>query len=468
MGQVIGTSNVIGAVSQYNRSVLVRRKPSQTALRMESLETRQALAGDVTVFAIGDTLHIRGDSADNGLAIYSPSEGVLNVAGINQGGSATTVNDVPTQAFTGINTLIIDLNGGNDALVITDAAFKGSISIQTGEGNDVVGLGEFSDDDELFDDAVDSLLGALTIEGNLVMLTGNGNDSLSARNLNAKLATVAMEGGNDSVRLDRNETEGHVNYIPGVTTTGPLVLALGEGDNEAHLVGVSAQSLAIGGGDGIDEIDLDDVTVSRGASIFARDGANEISIDGMTAKSLAVSVGLGNDQLELENLTLKKSLGIIDNFGDDTISVEDTSAKSIGIASGVGNDTVTVRNLTLTGKLAVNTGIGNDSLTLENVTEKNLTISLDAGDDTLSLDNAAIAKNASISAGLGTDQLTVERLSAASLTTTLGVGDDALSMQFVVIAKKAKIDGEQGENTFTDLGNNTFGRLDRRNFADLV
>jgi hypothetical protein len=435
---------------------------------MEALETRQPLAGDVTVFTIGDTLHIRGDSADNGIAIYSPSEGVLNVTGINQGDAATTINNVPTQAFTNVNTVIIDLKGGNDALVITNAAFKGSLSIQTGDGDDAIGLGEFSDDDHLFDDAVDSLLGALTVDNNFILITGEGNDALTARNFNAKLVTANMEGGNDSVRFDRNETEGHPNFVPGVTTTGPLVLALGEGDNEVHLDGVSAQSLAIGAGDGVDEIDFDDVTVSRGVSINARDGANEINIDGLTAKSLGISVGLGNDQIEVENTTLRKSLSVNDNFGDDTITVENVTAKSIGIASGAGIDTVTVRDTTLTGKLAVNTGIGNDNLTIENVTAKSLAISLEAGDDTLAMDNAAIAKKAAIDAGLGTDQLTVERLGAASLTTQLNGGDDQLSMQFVVIAKKAKIDGGQGQNTYTDLGNNTFGKLDRRNFADLV
>lgn len=439
-----------------------------SAFRTELLEQRLALAGDVTIFAIGDTLHIRGDSADNGLAIYSPSDGVINVKGLIQGGAATTVNDVSTQAFTGINNLIISLNSGNDALVITDAALSGVLSIQTGDDNDAIGLGQFAADDGLFDDAVDSLLGALTLENNLMLLAGEGNDSLLARNVTAKLMTVAMEEGNDTVLLDRNETAGHPNYIPGVAVAGPLVLSLGEGDNEADLIGVSAQSLAIGAGDGIDQIDFDDVTVDRSATITARDGANEIDIERLTAKSLEIRLGLGNDTVDLEDLTLRKSLGISDNFGDDTITIEDATAKSIGISSGAGNDTITLHDLTLSGTLAVNTGIGNDQLTIEDVTAKCLQIALDAGDDTLSIDNAAITKKASISAGIGADELTVERLSAVLLNTKLDLGDDELSMQFVVISAKGKIDGGPGVNTYTDLGNNTFGQLDRRNFADLV
>lgn len=444
----------------------MRRKPTRTALQLESLETRQALAGDVTVFAIGDTLHIRGDSADNGLVIYSSSAGVLNVTGINQGGSTTTVNDSSTHAFTGINNLIVTLGGGNDALVITDAAFAGSLTIQTGEGNDAIGLGEFTDEDDLFDDAVDSLVGALTIDNSLVMVTGGGHNAIVAQNMTAKALTAIMENGDDTIRLLHHGEEGDSDYVPGVNIAGALSVSLGEGHNIAHFDGVTAKYLTLIGGNGIDEIDLDNLTLGREATINARDGANKIDIDTLSARSLLISTGLGNDDIELEDVTVRKSLNIHDNYGDDTIQLEDITARTAGIYSGAGNDTITVRDATLSSKLIASTGIGNDTLTIENLTAKNMLISLDLGDDTLAITNAAIAKKAAIDAAVGNDDLTIERLSAVNLTTTLGLGDDDLSLQYAVISKKAKIYGQQGTNTYTDLGNNTFGRLDRRNFSD--
>ena len=441
-------------------------KPKHTTSisRFEALENRLALAGDVNAFAIGTVLHIRGDSEDNGVAVHSTSEGVIEVTGLVRDGLATTINESASQTFTKIKDIVITLNDGDDALVITKLPVSGSISVQLGEGNDVLALGEFDNSGDLVDDIVDDLVGALTVKTSLLIDTGDGDDVIVGRNVSARNFTLATGIGNDSVTFDRNGEPNDNDFIPGVTTSAGLTINMGIGASDVTLDGITVQSLTLTLGDADDELSFKNSTVAKGISIDGRNGANELDIEEITAKNLGISLGLGNDVVSLKSVTTTGKISVSDNFGDDTVTLEDVNAKSFSASLGMGIDTVTMTDVTVANAININTGAGNDTVTLTAIAAKSLSVNLNDGDDTLTFNNVAITKGASNNAGTGNDILVFDGVGAQSLTVVLGDGDDQFSFEQTMIGKKSKIDGGKGTNDYNDTVNNSLGKLTKKNF----
>jgi hypothetical protein len=450
---------------------LVNRKPSPTRLRIESLEYRQLLAGDIDAHAIGTVLYIDGDSTANGLAIQSPSEGVFEVTGLPQGGSATTINEHVSESFVHIKELFVNLDDGDDVLVLTNLSLQGSVTIHTGDGDDFIGLGEFNDNgllDSAVENILDGLLGALTITTNLTIDTADDNDTLQARNVVVKLATILMGEGNDSITLDGNGELGDPNFVPGVTTGAALTIGMGNGENSVSLEKLNAQSLSLILGDDQDTVSLKKSTITKRTDINAQNGANSIELEEVTSKSLGISLGLGNDEVSLDKVTTTGRTVIGDSFGNDSVELNEVTAKSLGVSLGVGNDELSLTDVTVAKSIDLAAGEGNDVITLLRIIAKSLDVWLDGGDDELSLDNVAITKCASLSGGLGNDSMVLDGVSAQTLKVSLGVGDDDISLEHVLVGKTATIDGGIGDNVYTDLGGNTFAKLNRKNFQTII
>jgi len=156
------------------------RRESQTSLlrpRIEPLESRRMMAGDVSVLFADGSLDIIGDGADNAIYIYENTTGI-----VVEGANGTTVNGVagplvavpPLSKIT--NDLNIDLNGGDDSLVLFGFSVGDDITVFTDGGHDSVAMTQMQAD------------------GEILVVTGGGSDSV------AVIATTA--GDEDDLTVD--------------------------------------------------------------------------------------------------------------------------------------------------------------------------------------------------------------------------------------------------------------------------
>lgn len=434
-------------------------------LNLESLEARQMMAGDVDATLAGGTLTISGDGLGNGLAIHNSSPGTVTVRGLSQAGSATTIDGQATANFTNVKNILVSLNGGDDQLVLTDLSLKGSVNVLLGEGADNVGLGNFDDSHGLFDNAVDSLTGELAIQGNLTIGLGEGSNTLVARGVTVgKLSTISAGSGTDLFEFEDDGTIGQPGYVPAFNAGKGLTLTTGNGANTMRFRGATLQNLIMPLGSSTDIVSLENVNVAKNVLITGLDGANEYHFTGIEAKSIDIISGSGGDEYELEDLILTKSLRIIDALGDDVLNLDDSTAKSVELIMGGGEDDIILDNVTLSGSLDIDTGLNDDTVTLNEVTAKSINISLGLGNDTLTATDVDVTKSGVVNAGDGNDEVDIDQLNAKELSLLFGLGDDDLIVEHVAVAKKVTLDGGAGDNSFTDNGSFTYGKLKKNGF----
>ncbi len=234
---------------------------------LENLESRQMMAGDVDAFAISRILYLQGDTLGNGVALVDGGGGNINVVGLNQAGSATTINNGASQTFTKIKDIVITMGKGDDAIVVSNIFVNGALFIQSGLGNDVVGLGAF-EDSGLVDDAVDALLGALTIKNSVTISTDVGDDTVIAENATInKMLTLATGLGNDTVRLESHGNPGDVDYVPGVTVLKSVTISTSLGNDILYLERLAAKSLDVTLSNGNDSVTLEKVAITKTANL---------------------------------------------------------------------------------------------------------------------------------------------------------------------------------------------------------
>ena len=294
-------------------------------LNLESLEARQMMAGDVSAYAISKILYINGDAAGNGIALVGGVDGSINVMGISQDGSATTINGGVSQEFTKIKDVVISMDKGDDAVVITDIALNGNLYVAGGKDNDVVALGEFADTG-LIDDAVDALLGAVTVKKSAIIDTSDGDDTVLARAVTVSKSLVVSTGiGDDAVIFDSAGGVGD----PGVTVLKTATITTSNGNDLVSLTELSvSKTLTISTGNDDDTVLLDGVTVSKTLSISTGSGNDLVELTETTAKSLTVRMGNDNDDFLVQDTTIAKKSKI---DGDQDINTyADLGGNSLG------------------------------------------------------------------------------------------------------------------------------------------
>src|SRR4030095_8346486 len=126
-----------------------RRRPAAPRIpRLETLEARHALAGNVVAALTEGQLTILGDDQDNGVNIvYDVATGKHIVSGRDMGGAATQINGGATPVeFTGVKHVQIWMSAGDDCLDFGSAeelytTIHQKLTIDMGSGNDTVELG---------------------------------------------------------------------------------------------------------------------------------------------------------------------------------------------------------------------------------------------------------------------------------------------------------------------------------------
>ncbi|MEM9351797.1 MAG: hypothetical protein AAGA92_02195 [Planctomycetota bacterium] len=280
-------------------------------LRIEALEPKQPLAGDVMVSVDAGVLSILGDELGNQVAITGgESPGTYVVSG----GPGTNVVYSPGDGsgpqapqaaveVSGVRSVRAAMGEGDDTLSINDARFRGNVRVATGQGEDRVFVGvplppppgpvpadSSMADAATPDDPPSSESGGMvSIVGGLSIHTGADND-------------VAVVG---NARVRR-----------------AISLAGGEGADDIRLTDTASRVLRVYGGRGeaADTIGLTGVDAVM-ASIAAGDGADEVGVQGSRFGGLKVALGAG----------------------DDTFSVGETDAAFAAFFGGAGESDEVVR-----------------------------------------------------------------------------------------------------------------------------
>jgi hypothetical protein len=181
-----------------------------------------------------------------------------------------------------------------------------------------------------------------TVNNNLSITTGNGNDSITINSATINGSTnVNTNGGNDSVTL------------AGTPTFGGSVTLQGASGNDSVTVGVGLAGATVNG-------------------------------------NLSISLGDGNDTVTVNSASnVAGNLNITLGAGADSVVVDATVSGNMSFRLGNGNDTVTIGNAPA-GTLNWTSGNGNDSVTLGDATNSagevwNVNMRFGTGSDTLTL-----------------------------------------------------------------------------------
>ena len=239
-------------------------------LRLEPLEGRLALSGNVTAEVVNGDLVVRGDDLGNSVVVLQAAGNKFTVEGVN-----TTVNGKASKrTFTGVTSdMTVSLGDGNDRLSLgrppcdLGGRVSDDLQIDLGGGRDRVEIGGLF---SVFDDA--------TIE------TGTGSDVVVAYGFNvADDLTVrksqANAGDFDTVSLNLV----YVGTSAGVT--GVLTVDLAGGNDVVHLSSLSADQFVVNTRGGRDTVTLQHARWdgTRASVIDAGGGTDLVTLHGNRA-----------------------------------------------------------------------------------------------------------------------------------------------------------------------------------------
>ena len=414
-------SDMLFTRSRRNRRSFQRS--SFYSAHVEVLEDRILLTGNVKAVMNGNDLIVEGDSGDNEIAL-AVIDGNLVVQGIN----GTTINSVSSfVAITGSSTIPNDLRismGRGDDVVIIGPGIEagGDVTIDTGEGDDLINLDSLVVGDDLTihsgqgDDTI--LLTSVSVSDDQRIDSGPGQDTVK----------VADSTIGDNLWIETSQGN-DVAAVVGTTVGDTGSVSTGLGDDILGVLGVDDFRFETDSGTGQDQILFFRIQVDILDEIIAAEDRvgeliNPVAVDDSYAVAAeeasltvdAVNGVLANDTFTLEGehvaallddrqldgsvtLNADGSFVYIPNIG---ISGTKTFTYSItNVLGGVAEGTVdiTVEGLSLELDLSANDTIQsngtlltkNATFQIDGVTAPDATIEIDRDGDGLFDDGTVVA-----------------------------------------------------------------------------
>jgi large repetitive protein len=391
------------------------RKLRSKRFRFEALERRCMLAGDVEVTQDNGVLVIEGDDNDNYVIIEGGTAGAVVITGADD--TAIFFNGIeqtgPLTLTGGIDTIIVDLNAGDDILEMNNVAVDDLI-ITMDEGADVVRLGAF----EAFaanPGGITAADGSVGVNGALVINTGTGAD----------LVEIVRVFGTANWDIALGDSDGTNNNNDDILENDFAVTL----DDQIYVFIGSGETIAINGGTGDDLVNINYLTVN-GALV----------VDGVT----------GNDVLSVNGSVFNEYVGLFGGSGFDTIAVDFSrhdggSAATVEINGGADDDFILfARSLVEEGNVVIVAGSGFDDVIVGRY-YANAAGDLTTGGNvigTLSVDTGSDGDFADIR---GNDMLDFFGVFAG--------GDDEVDFVNNIVRDQGLLDGGSGFDNLTFLGN---------------
>lgn len=336
----------------------MKKAPLRKRLRLEPLEHRQMMAGNVTASISNGDLIVDGDDLNNAITIESAGTNTVQVRGFNDTlGSATSVNGSPNalQIFSGFTgSVVVRINGGDDLVRVTNLVVNGSVIVDLAGGADEAVLGRDSATGDLRFAATPS--GPLYVTGGVVITAGAGNDNVVQSDLHIQDGgTTDLGAGNDTLTVRRPPSS-----AANVEYAGSYFMLPGDGDDSLNVTG-----LVVGG-----SLTVDDAT-----------GVTTLNMTSMgVGVNFSVFTDQLNDQINISATNTHQTLNIVTEGGADYVNVS-AIADLFLLNTGAANDDVHISSASID-ELSLQLGLGNDALDLLNVYSSVLTARGSNGNDT--------------------------------------------------------------------------------------
>jgi len=289
---------------------------SHRRLAVESLESRNLMAGNVAADLVAGSLVLQGDGQSNGVQIMPMvaagrvQPGTFRVRGIDAGGDATTINGESEVIFRFVNDDVrVDLRGGEDRLLVnTGIQMLDSLRPTTG------------------------LLA--TIAGDLIVAAGNGSDLLLLGDLDV--------GGR--VQIDAGE-ERDIVFVIGLTvpqssTFVEFVLTTGGGDDGVHVADFSIEGdmlVDTGSGDFEDHVFLGRGNATSDIAVLTYGGHDIVRLFSVDCDDLTIDTGDSPDAVTLDTVSVDLLFANLGNGDQDYLIIRRTSGRQATVNGGNGS-----------------------------------------------------------------------------------------------------------------------------------
>lgn len=319
------------------------RKKLHRSLRLEMLEGRALLAGDVTVSLVGTTLFIDGDASANEVEITpGASVGQYVITGLNN-----TIINGPSLIVDPFDLIDVNLAGGSDTFTIRGASVNsrlviaGDIDIDNADGNNTNKLINVQLNDALTITKVGGTSESnLEITGTLIV----GDTTLDTAGFDGDSKTVISGDSRiqGNLTIDNDDGEDHFVCVAS-TIDGDVDIDNGDGDTRT-VFGITEDPIIFGqltivNGVGNDKVFIHDTEVWEDADIDNGDGHTLVSVQN-SKFGLGAPVGDTGD-FDLDNLVGIDELSWVDSTVRDDMEVNNgTPADAFGSRTTIDGATI--------------------------------------------------------------------------------------------------------------------------------
>lgn len=382
------------------------RKKNRRTLRLESLESRTLLAGNVLAALNAGTgiLTLTGDAKGNGIAITtgpaseSDPTWTLFITGTDTTGIATRVNPKSTKvniadsiSFPAANVkgIVVDMKDGRNEVTINamanleggslplskDLTLKsgkdvdyfqvqglavgGKLTVSAGAGADQLLLGPFA------------VTGAATIDagagGNYVYLGGGFDSSVSIKSTTGRDGVELNANIAGSLTIDTGTNDDYVyvgSYVPGsedpATIGGNVTIKTGAGESDVGLGATVNGSVSVTGGNDYDYVGIYSGNIEGNLDVKTLGGGDYVDESSNVGGNVTVDSGTESDCVRVGGYYTYWS-----EEAEDYLYAAYTVGGNVTIKAGEGeNNSVTVGG-DVNGSVNVTGGRGGDSIAVQ-------------------------------------------------------------------------------------------------------
>lgn len=431
-------------------------KTSSSSSVLESLESRLAPAGIVTLSMSAGALTLTGDALANDLQI-TESGSDWTISSQAGGDTLFKMNGGPLLSsitFAAPLSVKATLGAGNDDLLISSALIPGALTIDGGDGNDAVDLTSTS------------------VGGTTSIRLGNGHDYFTAGGdlFFAKGFSVDLGNGQNTFDVNAKSllSNGAISAVAGGSAIEKQTFILAaeladvKGAVTLRTSTASSTDFEIGG------LSDDSLRVTGNLSLLSAAGDDKVTLAGSieTLGTFAIGLGHGSNSVLSSNAGLIKvnALSYIGGSHLDSVTFANEVLQISGNLSfngGAGTNLLDLNPataLSIGGGLLFTGGVGNDTLLVDGpsaIIGGTLSMNASSGNNALGLDATSATVGAvTFSAGFGNDVVDIGEVSGASQLVTVrgNVTVNTSSGSADVMVRDADIFGNLTINTAVAFG----------------
>ncbi len=335
--------------------------PFGAKLRLEPLEKRLLLAGNVMAELIDGQLTLTGDDLANAILIAADPEGTCWVSALpddgNSDAATTRINgQVEAVGFIGVRSITVNLRGGDDTLNIHDLErasdypnmplahdliLSGGLTLGMGDGDDTIRFvgqgqrtvigGDLAIDTGAGDDRIEVRSFLTSVGGDVHLVTGSGQDFVFVDH-------ISIAG---SLRVDSG-TESDKVMFQWATINGNVTVETLSGDDRVTFVWSSIDgSMTVDTGDGEDRVQFSGGSVAADTAINTGSGEDYVKVSRGDGGSLAIDTGDGDDFATIYKVEINHSLVVDLGRGEDLLTAVDNVVGELAhFQGGLGPDVI--------------------------------------------------------------------------------------------------------------------------------